>query len=304
MLQSFRMVLCCRSGTVVGTICVLLLPLLIGLSAACSMDRRQNRPADRFIYGRYDTADMSLPYRLSRPVQRLLDERFPLVVLLHGAGERGSDNEKTLKHFLPLLSREDFPLDRSYVLVPQCAEEYRWVEVDWKLPAHRMPQKPSKPLAATLELIDTLLQSEAIDPARIYIVGLSMGGFGVWDALARWPDRFAAGVAVCGGGDETEASAIRAPVWAFHGARDLVVSPARSRNMVHALRRAGRSVRYTEYADEAHGSWKPAFQEAELIRWLFSQTGTERRKPGGSFFNSFRKLFLSGSDRNLNPLRS
>lgn len=213
-----------------------------------------------------------LPYRLWRPKADSVSVlKKPLLVFLHGAGERGSDNVTTLKHLLPLLRRADFQLDQTYVLVPQADELSRWVEVDWNLPTHKQPKQPSLPLASTIDLIQNLAATEPIDTNRIYLVGLSMGGFGVWDALSRRPDLFAAGVAVCGGADESTASKNFVPVWAFHGAKDTVVSVERSRRMVAVLKKAGANIRYTEYENQAHGSWIPAFQEKELINWLFLQ---------------------------------
>ena len=251
----------------------ILLLLTLAPLAACQVDRRlpEQRIRDRFAFGRYETSEVILPYRLSRPGKLSTAKKYPLIVMFHGAGERGTDNEKTMKHFLPMLGRADFPLDEAYVLIPQCDEPYRWVEADWNLPAHRQPAQPSKPMSALFGLMRELIESESVDTSRIYAVGLSMGGFAVWDVLARQPDLFAAGIAVCGGGDELTARSFRAPVWAFHGANDQVVRPARSRNMVEALKRAGRSVRYTEYVNEGHGSWRPAFQEPDVIHWLFSQ---------------------------------
>lgn len=203
------------------------------------------------IVSRFETGEVVLPYRLSRPDKPSTQKRYPLIVMFHGAGERNTDNEKTMKHFLPMLGRADFPLDEAYVLIPQCDEPYRRVEVDWNLPAHRQPAQPSKPMSALFDLMRKLIASESVDTSRIYAVGLSMGGFAVWDVLARRPDLFAAGIAVCGG-DELTARSFRSPVRAFHGAEDQVVGPDRSRNMVEALKKAGRSVRYTEYASELH----------------------------------------------------
>jgi predicted peptidase len=144
--------------------------------------------------------------------------------------------------------------------------------VDWTAASHKLPDKPSEPLRLALELIEALCEELPIDRGRIYITGLSVGGYGVWDALSRWPELFAAGVPVCGGGDEALAERIaKVPVWAFHGARDGVVKPARSRNMIEALKQAGASPKYTEYADVGHNSWVRAYRDPELFRWLFAQ---------------------------------
>jgi predicted peptidase len=116
----------------------------------------------------------------------------------------------------------------------------------------------------------------ALDPARLYLIGLSMGGYGVWDVLSRQPQRFAAAVPICGGAAEAQADLIcaaKVPVWAFHGVLDPVVPVERSRKIVTALRRCGgpARVRYTEYADVAHDAWLRAFAEPELWPWLFAQ---------------------------------
>src|SRR5262249_52824913 len=110
------------------------------------------------------------------------------------------------------------------------------------------------------------------DQKRIYVTGLSMGGYGTWDVIGRRPDLFAAAVPVCGGGDETQAATIaRVPIWAFHGARDGVVKPARSWNMVAALKKAGGHPGYTEYPDVGHDSWVPTYRDPVLFQWLFAQ---------------------------------
>ena len=124
----------------------------------------------------------------------------------------------------------------------------------------------------TLELLDALPKEFSIDRKRIYVSGLSMGGYGTWDILARRPEHFAAAAPVCGGADEATAAKIaKIPVWAFHGAKDTVVKPSRSQNMIAALKKAGGTPKYTEYPDEGHGSWCPAYRNPELFKWLFAQ---------------------------------
>lgn len=111
-----------------------------------------------------------------------------------------------------------------------------------------------------------------IDPDRLYITGLSMGGFGTWDAIQRKPDLFAAAVPICGGGDVSKASHItKIPIWVFHGAEDNLVNPKWSRDMVEAIKRAGGNPKYTEYPGVGHHSWVPAYSDPELFEWLFSQ---------------------------------
>lgn len=123
-----------------------------------------------------------------------------------------------------------------------------------------------------LELIASLQKEYRIDPKRLYITGLSMGGYGTWDVLARYPDLFAAAVPICGGGDESTAARIaKIPIWAFHGALDTAVKVERSRNLIAALEKAGGKPLYTEYPDEAHASGVPAYRAPVMMEWLFAQ---------------------------------
>lgn len=231
-----------------------------------------------------DAAGHRLPYRLRLPSRaaRGRGEPVPLVLLLHGAGERGADNQAQLNNGAGALLGADEGAARfpCVFVLPQCPQDQRWVEVDWSKERHTLPAVPSVPLAAALELVGQLVARHAVDPRRLYVIGLSMGGFGVWDVLSRAtaapsaarPLRFAAAVPICGGADEEAlARAPAIPVWAFHGALDPVVKVERSRRAVAALRRAGASPRYTEYPDVAHDAWTRAFAEPELLPWLFAQ---------------------------------
>jgi len=194
----------------------------------------------------------------------------PLAIFLHGAGERGSDNRKQLVHGsgLMLAMAEKH---RAFVLVPQCPSGQKWADVDWSAPTHKMPEEPSASMSLVMQLLEKLKQDFRIDAKRIYVMGLSMGGYGTWDALQRYPGVFAAGVPICGGGDESGADRIKAAVWCFHGDKDGAVPVARSRNMVEAMKRSGGRVKYSEYAGCGHNSWSRAFAEPELLDWLFAQ---------------------------------
>jgi predicted peptidase len=222
----------------------------------------------------YTDADgNTLPYRLLKPLNYNPKEKYPLVVFLHGAGERGDDNDKQLVHgvpeFLTPENRKDYP---CFLIAPQCPEGKKWVEVDWSAQSHKEPQEPSEPMRQTLGLIDQMQKDYPIDAKRIYVTGLSMGGFGTWDVIARKPDLFAAAVPICGGADESTATKIvKIPIWAFHGAQDPAVRVSRTRNMIAALKKAGGEPKYTEYPDEGHASWVPAYKDAAMMKWLFAQ---------------------------------
>jgi predicted peptidase len=218
-----------------------------------------------------------LPYRLLKPpgcsMSAPQGPDYPLVVFLHGAGERGDDNQRQLVHGMNEFAsdpiRKNFP---SFVVAPQCPEDQQWVDTPWSADSHRMAVEPTPVLRWTLELIQHLTDRYPVDPHRIYLTGLSMGGFGVWEALARQPARFAAAVIVCGGGDPATATAIaRTPVWVFHGDQDPAVQPQRSREMLRALQQAGGSPRYTEYPNTGHDSWSPTFRDPQMYAWLFAQ---------------------------------
>lgn len=215
----------------------------------------------------------TLPYRLLKPLDYDSQKKYPLVVFLHGAGERGTDNKAQLKHWVRIFATEEnrqkYP---CFVLAPQCPAGQQWVNVPWAADRHQQPEKPSEPMAQTMQLIAQLQKDFSIDSRRLYVAGLSMGGFGTWDAISRYPDRFAAAIPICGGGDENKAASIaKLPIWVFHGGRDGVVKTLRSRNMVDALKKAGGSPKYTEYPKEGHGSWGPSAKEPQLLPWLFAQ---------------------------------
>ncbi len=244
----------------------------------------QTDAATVFIKSQYiSMSGDTLPYRQLNPLVNFDDcgteKRYPLVIFLHGSGERGNDNEKQLIHgskmFADVKNRVQFP---AFVIFPQCAENKRWVEVDWNLPAHDMPAEPSKYLQLVMDVIDVTCAKYPIDPDRIYVAGLSMGGFGTWDLISRFPDKFAAAIPICGGADLNQATNIKqVPVWTFHGANDKVVKTQRTRDMVAAVKKAGGNMKYTEYPGVGHDSWNKTFAEPELLKWLFSQNLQNRK---------------------------
>lgn len=246
----------------------------IGILAAIRAARAESAKADQFEALEYKDADGNvLRYRLLKPAGAdAPQKKRPLLLFLHGAGERGSDNKAQLKHGkeMMLTAAGDYG---AFVLAPQCPKGKKWAEVDWSKRTHKMPKEPSQSMRLVMELIDKMQKEFRIDPDRLYVMGLSMGGYGTWDALQRWPDAFAAGVPICGGGDETAADRIKAPVWAFHGDKDKAVPVSRSRNMIQAIKKAGGKPKYTEYPGVGHFAWVPAFKDPEMLKWLFSQKG-------------------------------
>jgi len=235
----------------------------------------------------------SIPYRLFVPKgydatwSRLSETRtpvserplhvrkYPVILFLHGAGERGADNEAQLLHaeVLGLVNDEAAARPPCFLVAPQCPDKVKWVDVPWdsKKP-HHTPAQPTVPLRLALELLDSLAKEFPIDPARRYVTGLSMGGFGALDACLRRPGTFAAAVAICGGADDSRAKDFAGTsFWIFHGGSDSVVPVSRSRSIYHLLKAAGINVKYTEYPGIDHNSWSRAYRERGLAEWLFAQ---------------------------------
>lgn len=215
-----------------------------------------------------------LPYRLYVPRGYDRTRQYPFIVYLHGAGERGTNNESHIaRNGAPRLINELQALTSCFVMAPQCPADHRWVEVNWgERQPHKMPQQPSEPMRLLMQLLDELPQEFSFDARRIYLTGISMGGFGTWDLMVRRPNFFAAAIPVCGGADNSTAPQIKhIPVWTFHGEADNVVTVGRTRGMVEAMKAAGAAIQYTEYPGAGHNSWDKAYAEAGLFEWMLVQ---------------------------------
>lgn len=223
----------------------------------------------------------TLPYRLARPVADSVKPGagFPLVVVLHGSGERGNDNEKQTRGVLqPVIAPETRARFPAFVVAPQCPLDVKWTGINWQQIPHA-PQTPEPTWAArvVLELIEKLSADLPIDRSRIYLVGLSMGGSGAWDLMARRPKLFGGAIVLCGGADEATGHKLaHIPLWCFQGAKDDVVVPSLSRNMIAAIEKAGGKPRYTEFPDAGHSIVGRVFRDPEVFPWLFAQ---RRDKP-------------------------
>ena len=217
----------------------------------------------------------TLPYRLYRSMAAdTMSEPLPLVIFLHGAGERGNDNCVQLKHCVRYFLDDTVTTRYPFLLmVPQCPPEKRWVNTDWSLPEHTMDSVPTAELLGVMAVLDSLVDVGAVDSIRVYICGISMGGFGTWDALQRWPEKFAAAIPICGGGDPACADVMKdIPIYIFHGMHDGVVMPSRSIQMYDALKDAGnREVILVTYPELYHACWNEAFATPGLFRWLFGK---------------------------------
>lgn len=219
----------------------------------------------------------SLNYRLLEPETMQTGEKYPLVLFLHGAGERGNDNEKQLTHgaqmFLNPVNREKYP---AFVLFPQCPKDSYWAYESRPLSfmPDQMPvgEEMPSPFRAVKEMLDMYLSNPQVDKSRVYIVGLSMGAMGTYDMVSRFPDIFAAAVPICGTVNPTRLStAGNVAFRIFHGDADDVVPVVGSRAAYKALKAANASVEYIEFPGCNHGSWNPAFNCPDFMSWLFGQ---------------------------------
>ena len=182
------------------------------------------------------------------------DQQWPLLIFLHGAGERGADLNMVKRHGPPKIVADDpeFPF---VVISPQCPDGSFW-NTDH-----------------LLQLIRDTIKDHNIDPHRVYLTGLSMGGFGSWALAAKEPELFAAVVPICGGGDPKDAEKLKdLPIWAFHGDADRVVPIAGSQRMVDAIKEAGgNKIEFTIYEGVGHDSWTETYANQELYKWLLKQ---------------------------------
>ena len=216
----------------------------------------------------------TLKYRLLTPDYDTL-RSYPLVIFLHGSGERGNDNEAQLKWGVLNFATDQMMMTHpAYVLAPQCPERQQWSAFANKADSFQLSIKPtpSKQMELLISLIHQLCKTQRIDTNRIYITGVSMGGYGTFDAIERYPHLFAAAVPVCGAGDITKAADIaHLPIWIFHGAEDPAVSPQHAYNMNSALVKAGAHPGLTVYPSTGHFSWLGAYIDSIMIEWLFQQ---------------------------------
>lgn len=218
-----------------------------------------------------------LPYRFYAPAHREPGKVYPLVLFFHGAGERGVDNRYQFFRFKAAASFwEKHP---CFVLAPQCPPrvgnrdgESTWVQTGFGDPRHTMKALPPWPMRLAMEALEKTVAENPVDTNRLYVTGLSMGGFGTWDILQRQPERFAAAIPVCGGADLAFAPKLaHLPLWVFHGSADSTVPVTRSREMVGALTAAGGHPKYTEYPGVGHDAWTPTYSQPEIWEWLFTQ---------------------------------
>jgi len=221
--------------------------------------------------GDYDQEEFK--FRIMQPESVEPGQSYPLVFFLHGAGERGNDNQKQLLYLPEQMAQDEFRKKfPCYLVAPQCRPGKWWVELK-HIRLAPPPGEASHQLEVAIRILEEVLQNDSIDPQRVYLTGLSMGGFASWQLAARHPEWFAAVVPICGGGDVQMASRfVGVPLWVFHGDADPVVPVKLSREMVEAIQAAGGELKYSELPGVGHDSWTPAYRDPEgVLPWMFTQ---------------------------------
>lgn len=209
----------------------------------------------------------SLLYQILLPYNYDEASALPLLVFLHGAGERGDDNKAQLKHGSELF-KDSIMVYPALVVFPQCPVDEYWSN------SFTGPLDPASPAMALVEsLVDSLSNNDKVDPSRVYVAGLSMGGFGTAQLLAKFPDTFAAGVVICGGAPLSHTDDLKkTPTWIFHGLDDNVVPPQYSIDYFAAIDEGNGKHRLTLYEGVDHQSWDHAFSEPDFLSWIFSRS--------------------------------
>jgi predicted peptidase len=242
--------------------------LLVGVACASGQSTSGEQKAVSWgqseqMFQKQITKTVSLRYLLYLPKDYGRKEQtWPLMLFLHGAGERGDDLALVRKHGPPKLVEQG--QDLPFIIVsPQCSAGTWWTEE----------------MDALMALLDEVQSKYAVDPNRVYLTGLSMGGYGSWALACRHPERFAAVAPICGGGERHLARNLKdVPVWAFHGAKDPVVPLKESQEMVDALKQARGDVRLTIYPDAEHDCWTETYNNPKLYEWFLSHRKNEPSK--------------------------
>ncbi|MDF1695833.1 MAG: prolyl oligopeptidase family serine peptidase [Saprospiraceae bacterium] len=260
--------------------------VLVIVVAACTSKRSSknskfegyNTKVGEFIPQKFKASKGKLNYQILYPKGFDETKKYPLLLFLHGAGERGKDNKAQLIHGGDLIQKEMNRLN-GIAILPQCSKDEYWInvkEVDDRPDGTRNIEpdtdKISTSLKKVIQLMEAFTEQTYVDKSRIYVAGLSMGGMGTFDLCWRMPTMFAAASAICGAGSEEKAKEFSSlPIRIYHGEEDQVVLVEESKEMIQALRDAGGEPEVYLYPDVNHSSWDNAFAEDDFISWMFEK---------------------------------
>ena len=220
----------------------------------------------------------TLKYRILYPENFDAHKKYPIVFFLHGAGERGNDNEKQLTHGAKLFLTDGFSKEHpAIVIFPQCPESSYWSNVEIETVTGKRffnflkGGDPTKSMELLVGLTDEMTHKPFTDQTKVYVGGLSMGGMGTFELLRRRPKTFAAAFPICGGDHVANVKKYKnVPLWIFHGGLDDVVNPQLSYSIYRTLKQMGHTPKFTVYPKANHNSWDSAFAEPGLLEWVFS----------------------------------
>ncbi len=264
-------------------LCTLMLPALATITSNAAVTLAVDKVEMFFTKSKNSVTDVykstkgtSLPYRLYVPANYDETKSYPLVLAFHGAGECGTDNThifrggSILQRLLVKTTPTDYP---CIILAPQCKDtNSKWVSTDWGPGLYDHTKIKTSPyMAAAEELLDKVISEYSVDTARLYVTGISMGGYATWDIISRNPDKFAAAIPVCGGIDPSYMEGLKEmPIWTFHCNGDTIVSSAGTKKAAELLA-DNPNFKYTEYNSTNHDAWSQAYAENDLLEWLFAQ---------------------------------
>ena len=217
------------------------------------------------------------PYRLFIPEDGGCGK--PVVLFMHGAGERGADNELPLRTALEAFVKSNEIVKNAIFIVPQCPTDEQWVMTPWSKVSYSVDEIPeSWEIKTVLEILEKVVSENNADRDRIYVMGLSMGGYATWDLIMRHGELFAAAMPICGGADPTKADKVKdIPIRTFHGDIDDSVPVEGTRAMVEAIKALGGNIEYTEYPGLGHGIWDKACSSEGIGDWMFSKRLSDRK---------------------------
>ena len=223
----------------------------------------------------------TLNYRILYPEDFSESKKYPVVLVLHGAGERGDDNEAQLVHgsniFLDAENRKKFP---AVVIFPQAPKEDYWAKVEVKRDTtpfqfdFKNKEEPTRSLDLVMKMMDSVVAKDFVNKDKVYVGGLSMGGMGTYEIIYKKPEMFAAAFAICGGANPEIAKDYPEGfnIWIFHGEKDDIVPPRLSKTMAREINHYGGNAKLSLYPEDNHNSWDSAFSEPYLLEWLFKNS--------------------------------
>ncbi|WP_235294498.1 carboxylesterase family protein [Portibacter lacus] len=243
------------------------------LLASCGLHAQNGE----YIAKVFESESGSLNYNIMYPHDFDEHEKYPLMLFLHGAGERGSDNKAQLIHGSKLF-RDSLAKYPAIVIFPQCTKDDYWVDLKSEGKGQGrsmevMTGEPNPNMERVISLVDRMLEEKYVDPSRFYVAGLSMGGMGTMELAWRMPEKITAAIAICGVGPREKAATMKpVPFWFFHGVDDIVVPSRYSVQMLRAMQVSGGKAKITLYENTGHNSWDQAFVDPDFLPFLFSKS--------------------------------